>query len=205
MKYTLVLLSALAFAGCKSSTSVGDTPQSGVIRPLAVGNFWKYQWTNLDRFGDTLMVQHLTESIYTDTLVGTETWYGRTVDSVLFGDFMVNRQDGLYVFTDHGPLPNVISLMYPYPAEVGRYLTHKWDPIGFTADSIYLKATNVPITTPAGAFHCYQYIVTMYYNGQATKRDEYYAPNVGLVRSDLHNEEEGYIYEVHELQAYKVK
>jgi hypothetical protein len=94
--------------------------------------------------------------------------------------------------------------MIPYPAAVGKSVAYKIDPQGMFADSLYLAAVNIPVTTPAGTFTCLKYGEVLVYAGQKSYREHYYAPDIGLVRSDLYSEDRSYIFEVHELQEYKV-
>lgn len=204
MKYTFTLLVAISVIGCKESPTSSDTPQSGVIQPLAVGNYWHYKWTYY-HYDFVLDSQEVTERIARDTLVGAETWYAMTYDDVFDpGHYFANRSDGLYVMDPSSIAPEIYQQV-PYPATVGKRLVHRYAG-GFYFDSLYLKAVNVPITTPAGHFRCLKFSEVFAMNGDTSYHEVYYAPNVGRVRTDMYvaGDPTSYIREVRELQDYKI-
>jgi hypothetical protein len=103
MKYAFALLVTIGLLGCKSSTSPDDTPQSGEIKPLKVGNFWRYEWRNYSEYGLLLQTQALTERLERDSLIGAERWYVISYESLEVGQYLVNRSDGLYSFDADDP------------------------------------------------------------------------------------------------------
>lgn len=206
MKYTFVLFVAIGVVGCKSSPTSTDNPQqSGVIQPLAVGNYWHYSFTWHGPFGDTLQSLETTERIARDTLIGVETWYAMTYEGNDPGHFFTNRSDGLYGLDVKSYDPSILPYR-PYPASVGKSIVYRFGVAGYSYfDSLYLKALNVPITTPAGSFSCLQYTDIMVINGDSSYREHYYAPNIGHIRTDIYQEDFiRYIHEVRELQDYKL-
>ena len=214
MKYIFILLTGVLIASCKSnSTSSDDQPTTDKIMPLAVGNYWHYNVVGFNYYGDTNMFKEVIERIARDTLVGTELWYSLSSNGWEFGEYFTNRSDGLHRYLDYfDNLPPITGLWIPHPVTIGVKKTTYENLSQGTSGSIYLKATNVPVTTAAGSFLCHQYvesIVSWQDTSIVNERDtsiteHFFAPGVGRVRTDRYDEDDPYIYETQELIEYKI-
>ena len=213
MKYIFILFIGV-LAGCKSSTSPDDQPTSDKIMPLAVGNYWHYNVT-AEYAGDTV-VEELIEQLVRDTLVGTEHWYSMSHNFWEFGYFYTNRSDGLHHYINiAAPLPPTTGVWIPYPVAIGVKTATYQNPSFGASGSIYLKATKVPVTTPAGNFLCHHYVESIvtwgdtsnFNDADTSVTEHFFAPNVGRVRTDRYGESllfGRYIYETEELKEYKI-
>lgn len=192
MKYTLIiLLFAALLAGCDDSGTGGSTPPpsgSDVILPLTIGNYWHHKVTLYDTLGNIEGNRIDTGIVLKDTLIATEKWY--FVGSRLYnGGYFTNRTDGAYGLAASFGLPDITArLFFPYPVAAGTIIVHRDTIFGsIIIDSQYVKAINVPVTTPAGTFTCYHYVNHMRSEtpfGSYDYRSEIFAaPRKGLIRS----------------------
>jgi hypothetical protein len=142
---------------------------SGVILPLNIGNQWIYSNTNYDSTGKGIDSSIYTQKVESDTLINNRKWY------LLNHQWQTNLTNGLYYF-DNGRQ----NLWYKYPGAAGE----KYKIITMLNDTLNFEVININelLTVKAGTFTTYHYRYV--FTGLPVNIDLWYAPNIGLIRSD---------------------
>jgi hypothetical protein len=172
---TLVLLVAMSLTIASNGCKKDDSPVSNTaakadqIFPLKIGNQWILQVTNYDRYGNPYHSELDTVTILCDTMIQSEQWF------VGYG-IRTNRSDGLY---DYQPASaEQASLQFKFPTSVNASYTYR-------GTQVRVLGISDTISVSAGKYVCYHYrtgIDTVSYT------DSYYAPNVGLIKSESFNQ-----------------
>ncbi len=186
MRSTILLpLLLLLIAGCSTSPTAQNA--GSVIVPLAVGNEWIGRTTRYNFSGgiNTSLPEPWMVITSMQTINGEEWFFNEN------GASYINRPDGCWTHlmaTDSFRLAR-------YPGQVGDTSsllafieTFENGMLGDTFDILSsIAATDTSVTVPAGTYSCYHYQSKAYaYRPGVAMRifsDEFYAPNVGPVRS----------------------
>ena len=142
------------------------------IMPLAVGNQWVYHSVRSDTLGHVISDTYGTISITGTEVIAEDTWF-LCNDGYKYS----NRPDGLWKFCQNNVLYRQFPTRPGTSYETGAFMDYScaWSWVQVTR-------TDTVVTVPAGTFHCIAYHAGDYY----TRSDYYYAPNVGLIRSDAY-------------------
>ena len=167
MRILLLLLVAVSFmiAGCSSS----NEPSVMELFPLKVGNTWTFNFTDEDNV-TTEVVNTVKNEI---TILQNEKWFVLDYDNEL-QSVCKNKSDGFW-FADYNTESKIYTpeLVYKYPASTGnQYETN-------SGIKVKVVSINEKITVPFGTFDCYHYEIDY---GDDMVTDEYFAPNVGLIK-----------------------
>ena len=168
--FVIMFLLSLSAISCKKDNNpINNTDiNPNKIFPLSVGNQWIVQVTNYDTTGAVHYTQIDTITILRDTTIQSEKWF------IGYG-IMTNRNDGLYDY--QASTSSVISLRYKFPTTVNsNYL--------YRGSQTKVISISDSITVQAGNYICYHYRVG--FDG-ISYSDEYFSPNVGLIKIDAYN------------------
>ncbi len=207
---------ALIIAACSDSTGIEDdaviTPNDAVIKPLDIGNTWNYINTELDTAGTVVFRAEDFVKVVDTQDIGGETWYiEQQGQNPALKQTLLNREDGLY--TDHGHTyfhPDSPYRIVAYPVVQGEeFIVNRYEIAGETRE-LYRRVleVNIKVTVPAGTFRCIKYADRLEDQSGSILQDtvniNYYAPNVGLVKSMRYREFKGKLYNwaVSELEGY---
>ena len=216
LKIYILTAFAVIIAACSDSTGIDDdaviTPNDAVIKPLSIGNTWNYINTELDTAGTVVFSTEDFTKIVASQEIDGETWYiEQQGENPALKQTLVNRGDGLY--TDHGHAyfhPDSPYRIVAYPVVKGEeFIVNRYEIAGKTRE-LYRRVldVNIKTTVPAGTFRCIKYADRLTdHSGrvlQDTVNINYYAPNVGLVKSMRYREFNGKLYNwaVSELEGY---
>jgi hypothetical protein len=179
----LLLLVLISWACTKDNAL--DTDQGSLlppsIVPLAVGNRWIYQYSYMDDAGTVLESYTDTTTIPSDTNTSSGRWFlARWLIEPTFG---ANRSTGFTLLDGYrevrpGAQP---ALLYRYPSNKGDHYQHSFLPSDppFT---ITVIDTATAVTTPAGTFICYKYLLgTLVRGSEQYVGYHYLSPGVGRV------------------------
>jgi hypothetical protein len=193
----------LFIISCDTEIPNKNNNEISVIIPLNMNNEWRYKQTQYDTNGVAIDSLYFTEVIYRDTLLRNEIWYG-----ISNGRYATNRSDGFWIiFSEEIELLNLdldtllshAILEWAYPSEKGNVYNFI-NNISF----ISVISTDTVITVPAGSFECYEYE-----KSSGVPDRFYFAPNIGLVRTDyFHFTIDGgkvYLAAKNELVSYRLK
>jgi len=176
-KYFILTLSFSAIS-CHQPTEFSQ--KEGVIMPLEVGNTWSYRVTYFDSLGNAGQIDTfsttivLKAAVFNDITQANEEWFS----SGMY--YYMNRQTGLFR-ASRLPLSSYGFLVAKYPArEKDSYNAFTSDP----GDSyiVTVVSTHEYTSVPEGSYSCYVY----QWQGDNLKMFQYYAPNRGLIREDVH-------------------
>jgi len=191
MKYLFPTLLVVFFlSSCESET---DPPaQTGVIFPLAVGNYWVLDNTDYDTSGVAMPEGVDTLTIVSKTTINGEDWYGLMQADGDDTGLCINRIDGFYTL-DNGKE----NLTLKYPCKAGEQYVVDRDTFGTSIRTEYIKVESISSTVivSAGLFSAIKYLEysenfdtianeTVRSNSSTT----YYAvPNLGIVEVEGHS------------------
>jgi hypothetical protein len=171
MKNTYLILVVFLFviSSCKdNSTNNSETKE---FFPLAVGNYWNYQWVMFDTTGrienDSI---YLPEKVVGDTMIDGSKWFLYNILGYI--GLVKNGPNGLYGYSGNStPL-----LEYKYPALANE----------MCGDSLYVIATNVSVSTKAGIFNCIEYQRIIYQSPIWIEDRRYIAVGIGKVKTEYY-------------------
>jgi len=168
MKKVLLVL-ILVIAGCSNTTGPEPTvPTIEQYYPLSIGNTWTYEYYVDPWEGVTT----------TETISSTHNWDGVTVYCSDVSYFTINN-GVLKEWVDEQPSDaGEWWALLQEPLKVGnRWL---WTNIPIYEDTLIVISTNETVGVPAGLFENCIKVIT-----KSNSRYFIYAPDVGLVKSDL--------------------
>lgn len=159
----LSLLIIILLSACNCSTTNNNQME---IMPLKIGNKWVY---SVKTEKDSLVK---TNQIFKDTLVQGDIWFIVTLDGVpVF--IAKNKSDGMWLLRKSTAFPDGKAvLFYKYPANVG-------DSYDVDTIKVTILSTKDTIHVIGGTYICYHY-QTLW--GQNEKYDEYFTPNIGVIK-----------------------
>ncbi len=112
-------------------------------------------------------------TIYSDTLIGDSTWMVLEDASSSSHQYAVNRDNGVWYWSDTLSPPEALALKYP--ATAGENYP-------FYEATITVVSTNASVTVPAGTFSCYYYEANVPIIGTIAKF--WCAPNIGIIKAE---------------------
>lgn len=183
MRNIFIILIMISFIACKkdSPTEPADNSSIGIV-PLKTGNSWTYKIQP-----ENIII---TGTISKEKIIDNQKWYSFENSEL----WVTNKSDGLWIYDG-----DRFYLGYRYPAKVGD-----------SCNAMYyyntiVKSISDTIKVPAGTFICYKYQSNRndIYD-KSTEMIEWYAPNVGMIKSYFYNTN-GQIISTIELQSYKLK
>ena len=168
---------SIIFYGCMDVDDNGWINSQGVLIPLAVGNYWVYEWVRYDSLGNETIIDTIRVNICNSTIVnGTRVYYWSWDDSYEDATLIANLTGGVYdfgiVYNDSVHLHDTLGTHYlwlKYPASVGETFYSSAE-----NDSMTVVSISRPIMVPAGLFTCYEYIYDY-------DQHVYFAPNHGYI------------------------
>jgi hypothetical protein len=187
--FTLGLVTSLFFlvvlCGCKSNSKVTNPGPVKQIWPLAVGNEWVSQETEVDSAGNVLYVGTVVLAVSKDTVIGAERWYIITVNGNIDPEMMnpvTNHSDGLWAGGPSG------GLTFKYPATVN-------DTFMMGNQVVIVESIHDIVTVSAGTFVCYNYKWPEPPSSDRPYQFHYLSPGIGFVKAEeYHKMAGGYIY-----------
>jgi hypothetical protein len=175
--------------GCGKKDPLEPTVPENNIMPLGVGITWTYDF-EVYQPGDPNPFDVLTYyiEILGQTTIDNESWYytrhlftdGVNSDSTFY--YYTLRDSGLYVREGQA---NPAILKVVYPTTQGTLFNGYSEFIdflfGFNIVPAEVISTSESATVPQGTYACHHYSFDL----DGAYQHEFYAPNMGLVRSDL--------------------
>jgi len=174
-KILLTGLVSLLLVCISCEKHVGPVPTPGVIVPLKIGNLWAYKIRIFDESGAVTDSSYDTVSVTAQTLIDNELWY---IDNE--GNVQTNRADGLWV---HSGVPYLVE---KFPAKLNEFYR-----LIDTATIVRVSGVDEGIVVPTGRYLSYIYSWTR--NGFMVG-DFFYAPNVGMIKSDKYAQHGASVY-----------
>ncbi len=196
--YVLLLVALLLSCGILEFENEQDSPK--VLFPLAVGNYWEYEYTYLGTIFDTLrydVVQRI------EVPISDTTYISYAFNLVPFHDgapefywLYRNGKNGFYLMGGISEVDTLYinELQRPFPFKAGDTFLEPRLSFSYSRHHFYhsdtLKVTLIDtereITTPAGTFNCYVYKFTVEFFEEGvpfTAWDyyQYYRPGIGLI------------------------
>ncbi|HLX12144.1 MAG TPA: hypothetical protein VKS81_04965 [Bacteroidota bacterium] len=171
-----VLLLAFLFSSCHTNGPTSPDDYAVGIVPLKSGNKWTYETTVYDSMGIAGGTFNSGAMIDSIRVIDGQNWFAANWGKV---SFFQNRPDGLWMISES--LPNGLPQSYiKYPATVGE----QFQTAGALMTTVI--ASNVPVTTRAGTFYCYQYrtngsIYSLETESNIEYEDTFFSPGTGLV------------------------
>ena len=182
----------------------------GELVPLAVGNYWVYEYTYLEVIKDTIRYEVTAE---VEVPIGDTSYTAYAANFVPFPEGLEpyywlrrNGANGLYLMGGISDTDTLFvnNVEYKLPAAVGETFTSPRVSFSFDRFEFYQSDTlsitliddDREVVTPAGKFECYVY------NFQLDAGDDvevdfdyylFYSPGVGLVKQEERNERSQYI------------
>ncbi len=218
---SLLLLTLLLGCGILEFENEQDTPY--VLFPLAVGNYWEYEYTYLGSLYDTLRYEVVKQ---VEVPINDTTFTSFAFNLVPFPEgapeyywLFRNGDEGTYLMGGISDVDTLYmnALQVPFPAETGTSflepgLVFSYSELRFYHNEskvVTLIDTDREITTPAGTFSCYVFKFWVS-NGYDVIKGwdyyQYYNPGIGLVAQISYTEDTlDDIKEEMYLMNYKVK
>jgi len=195
LKYFVLVMMVFLVVGCGTKDPISPNNQTiSYIMPLKIGNAWSYDMEIYS--GPSLPPQVVYDYIMAviDTVtINNEKWY-RTVlavPEVTWADtvYFTNRASGLFLRMTTA-INDSVYLRFKYPARVGDTSSAAQEfligEFGFRSNPAELMSTNASVTVPYGIQSChYQYINLDPGSQNPVYLDDYFKPNLGMVKSDL--------------------
>ncbi|HVP36985.1 MAG TPA: hypothetical protein VMT04_08330 [Terriglobales bacterium] len=184
--YIVALLFLLIIvSGCKSNSKLTNPGPVKQIWPLAVGNEWTFQETEVDSAGNVLSADTSVWAVSKDTMIGSERWYIITVNDTIDPEMinpLTNRSDGLWGGGPSG------GLIFKYPATVN-------DTFMIGNQVTIVVSIHATVMVPAGTFVCYNYEWPEPPSSDRPYQFHYMSPGIGFVKAEeYHKTPGGYIY-----------
>jgi len=190
--------------GCSDDKVVNGDDDDTVLMPLKIGNSWTYYKEEFDSAGTILDTATFFRSISIDTVVQGIRWYG------LNASWYAHRPYGLWRCHILSSFEERYYWYYLYPASAGSSSHFS----SFFSDSagceIKVADTKHALTSPAGLFICYTYVVDLSCMAGSVSDSiiEFFSPRVGMIGLEAYQSTpSGYAYVWFRLtlQSYELK
>ncbi len=187
---------ALLSSGCYILEPEG--PVNDVLQPLAVGNWWEYEflrpgWTNPHQGIVHTIVSEQIEVVVDGKTYTAWTWHDEQDHLIMW--LRRNGENGIYLMGGISDTDTLFTneLHYKYPARAGESWEFPLLVYDYTTNSFQISGTrkiklidnNRIVQTPAGDFRCYVYYFRISMGedvpGGFFGYYQFYSPGVGLV------------------------
>lgn len=158
-----IFVSTLLFVSCDPNFE--QDVFTGTIMPLKIGNQWAYKIRIFNELGAVTDSSYDTVKIASQAIIGKETWY---IDNE--GNVQTNRPDGRWIRSD-----------YPYLVEKFPARLNEFYRLIDTATIVRVRGVDETIIVPAGRYFSYVY---QWRRNNFLVADFYFAPNVGMIKSE---------------------
>ena len=176
----IIVLSCISFIGCSNDDAADSN--DGVIIPLAVGNYWKFEDAHYDEFGVVSSIDTCILSLDSSTVISEDSayyWAWDTEDYRFFAFLAVNLDDGLYF---SGSSHSGVITEYDSPMLLLKFPGSEGETFISYDISYTIVNTEALMEVPAGTFTCYEYV------SSTEDNKKYFSPDSGFIMEKRYSE-----------------
>lgn len=169
----LTLLVDYLFKGGPAPEECPPDSIPNVLINLNIGTWFVTDVVEYNTGGGIIEEYQALSTIIGDTIISDSVWMVIEDTTSADHDYAVNRDEGVWYWSDTLTPPEALALKYP--ATVGESYP-------YYEATVYVESINASVTVPAGTFSCYYYRVDAPIIGTLAKI--WCAPNIGIVKAE---------------------